>query len=64
MSSVGILAHCSVLDRGEPYDIPDFRNEEDRKLYKNDFLTPFPGDDGTPPTLPCCSNTEYKPTDR
>ena len=64
MSSVGILAHRSVLAGGEPYDIPDFRNEADRKLYENDFLTPFPGDDGTPPTLPCCSNTEHRPTDR
>jgi len=64
MSSVAILGHRSVLDGGKPYDIPDFRKEEDRKLYENDDLTPFWGDDGSAPTLPCCSNPDYKPTER
>jgi hypothetical protein len=64
MSSVAILAHRSVLDGGKVYDIPDFRNEEDRKLYENDYLTPFWGDDGSAPTLPCCSHPDYKPTER
>ena len=64
MSSVGILAHRSVLEGGKPYDIPDFRKEEDRKLYENDYLTPFWGDDGSEPTLPCCSDPDYKPTER
>lgn len=63
MSSVGILGHRSVLEGGKPYDIPDFRKEEDCKLYENDDLTPFWSDDGTPPTLPCCSNPNHKPTD-
>ena len=63
MSSVAILAHRSVLEGGKPYDIPDFRKEEDRKLYENDYLTPFYGADGSEPTLPCCSHPDYKPTE-
>ena len=46
-----------------PYDIPDFRCEEWRKKYENDRLTPFPGADGSAPTLPCCSVTDYTPTE-
>ena len=61
MSSVGILAHRSVLDGGKPYDVPDFRNEKDRMLYENDYLSPFPGEDGKAPTLPCCSHPEHTP---
>lgn len=64
MASVGILAHRSVLDGGKPYDIPDFRNEEDCKLWENDRLTPFYGSDGSEPTLPCCSHTDYKPSEK
>ncbi|MBQ9131666.1 MAG: Gfo/Idh/MocA family oxidoreductase [Clostridia bacterium] len=64
MSSVAILSHRSVLEDGKVYDLPDFRREEDRKLYENDYLTPFWGDDGSAPTLPCCSHPDYKPTER
>ena len=64
MSSVGILAHRSTMEGGRVYDIPDFRREEDRKLYENDYLTPFWGDDGSEPTLPCCSHPDYKPSER
>lgn len=64
MSSVAILGHRSVLEGGKVYDIPDFRKEEDRKLYENDYLTPFWGVDGSAPTLPCCSNPDYKPTEK
>lgn len=64
MSSVGILGFRSVLENGKPYDIPDFRKEEDRILYEKDFLSPFWGDDGSEPTLPCCSDPNYKPTER
>jgi len=63
MSSVGILGFRSILDGGKPYDIPDFRKEEDRKLYENDYLTPFWSDDGGEPTLPCCSDPNYKPSE-
>ena len=64
MSSVCILAHRSSLEGGYTYDVPDFRHEEDRRKYENDYLTPFPGDDGSAPTLPCCSKTDYKPTEK
>ena len=64
MSSAAILGHRSALEGGRVYDIPDFRREEDCKLYQNDDLTPFWGDDGSAPTLPCCSNPDYKPTEK
>jgi hypothetical protein len=64
MSSVALLGHRSVLEEGKTYDIPDFRREEDRKLYENDNLTPFWGDDGSTPTLPCCSNPNHQPTEK
>lgn len=63
MASVAILAHRSILNGGQPYDIPDFRLEECRKQYENDRHTPFYGTDGSKPDIPCCSVTDYKPTD-
>lgn len=63
MSSVAILAHRSMLEGGKPYDIPDFTKEEDCKKYENDRLSPFPSIDGSAPTLPCCSVTDYAPTE-
>lgn len=64
MSSVAILAHRSILNGGQVIDIPDFHKEECRKEYENDRLSPFYGQDGSKPTIPCCSKgTEYKPTD-
>jgi len=63
MSSVAILAHRSMLEGGKPYDIPDFKKEEDKKRYENDYLSPFYGTDGSEPTLSCCSHTDYKPTE-
>lgn len=62
MASVGILAHRSQLEKGVPYDIPDFHNEQDCIKYENDNLTPFYGENGEKPTLPCCSNPNYKST--
>ena len=64
MSSVAILGHRSALENGKVYDIPDFRKEEDRKLYENDYLSPFYSSDGKEPTVPCCSNPDYKPTEK
>ncbi|MBQ1956022.1 MAG: hypothetical protein II350_09845, partial [Clostridia bacterium] len=55
-ASVGILAHRSLLERGTPIDIPDFRKEEDRAKYENDRLSPFYGADGSEPTIACCSH--------
>lgn len=63
LSSVAILAHRSILNGGAPYDIPDFHSEECRKQYENDRLTPFFGTDGSKPNIPCCSKTDYKPSE-
>lgn len=64
MSSVAILSHRSILEGGKPYDIPDFKTEAARKLYENDRLTPFYGDDGSKPSVPCCSHPDFKPTEK
>ena len=64
MSSVAILAHRSMLEGGKPYNIPDFTKEEDCKLYENDRLSPFYGADGSDPVIPCCSHTDFKPTEK
>lgn len=63
MASVAILAHRSILENGKPYDIPDFRKEEDCAEWENDFLTPFYKKDGTEPDIPCCSDPDYKPAE-
>ena len=62
ISSVAILAHRSVMNGGQAYDIPDFHSEACRKAYENDRESPFYREDGTAPTIPCCSHPDYKPT--
>ena len=64
MSSVGILAHRSAIENGVPYDIPDFRKEEDRIRYENDHITPFWGSNGSEPTISASSHPEYKPSEQ
>ena len=59
MASVGILAHRSQMERGMPYDIPDFRKEEDRKKYENDTISPFWGSDGSEPSIYACSHQTH-----
>lgn len=61
MSSVAILAHRSILEDGKPYNIPDFKNPEERREYENDRLTPFYSTDGSEPTLPCSSHPDFRP---
>jgi len=63
MSSVAILAHRSMMEGGMPYDIPDFRREEDCRKWENDRETPFYGSDGSKPTIPCCSHPDFAPTE-
>ena len=63
MSAVAILAHRSLLQEGVPYDVPDFRKEEDRKAWENDRETPFYDTFGGTPTLPVGSDPDYRPTD-
>ena len=60
MASVAILGHRSMLEGGTPYDIPNFRIEEDRKKYENDRLTPFCKTDGSKPDIPACSDVRYQ----
>ncbi len=55
LSAAGILAWRSVLDDGKAYEVPDFRDKEARAAVANDFLTPFPNEDGSGITLPCSS---------
>jgi len=64
ISSVAILAHRSILNGGIPFDIPDFKNEEDRKKYENDNLTPFWSSDGVPPSIPCTVYEGGEPTEK
>ena len=52
MSATAILGWRSCLNHGENFRIPDFRDENDRKMYENDDLTPFPDDNGEGATLP------------
>jgi predicted dehydrogenase len=63
MSSVAILAHRSALSGGQPFDIPDFREEKWREMYENDRDIPFYSEDRAP-TIPCCSQPEYAPTEK
>ena len=62
MASVAILSHRSLLERGVPYDIPDFHREEELIKYESDNLSPFYRDDGTAPTIPCCSHSDFRPS--
>ena len=64
MSSVAILSHRSMLEGGIPYDIPDFRKEEDRIKYENDRATPFCKADGSRGDLPVCSHPDFAPTEK
>jgi len=64
MASVGILSWRSLLEGGKPYDIPDFRKEEDRVKYENDRESPFYYPDGRKPTVQCCSNPDYRPPEQ
>ena len=51
MSAVAILGWRSVLNGNIPYDIPDFRNEEERSKYEQDRQFPFPKE-GVPNNIP------------
>ena len=63
LSAVAILGHRSALEYGTPFDIPDFKSEEDRTKWEDDFLTPMWGSDGTAPTIPNTELAEYVPTE-
>jgi len=61
MSAVAIQAHRSVLAKGEAFDVPDFRKEEDRAKWENDWETPFYCSDGRTPTMSCSSHPDFVP---
>ena len=60
-ASVAILSWRSILNNNVFYDVPDFRKEEDRKLYENDHLSPFPDKNGHV-DIPC-SSKPYTPSE-
>ncbi len=62
MSAAAILALRSSLNSGVEYKIPDFRNEEERKVWENDNDSPFPDENGNA-TMPCCSHPDFKPSE-
>ena len=61
MSAAAILALRSSYNGGCEYKIPDFTDEEERKLWENDTASPFPDEDGNA-DMPCCSHPDYEPT--
>ena len=52
MAATGILGWRSCMENGSEYIIPDFKNPEDRKKWKDDNISPFPDDDGNV-SMPC-----------
>ena len=63
MAVTGILGFRSILEN-KPFDIPDMRNEEERKLFENDRETPFYASDGSAePTIRCCSDPNFVQTE-
>ena len=62
MSATAILALRSSQNGGIEYRIPDFTNEEERKLWENDNESPFPDENGNA-AMACCSHPDYMPTE-
>ncbi len=62
LSATAILGYRSALGGGAEYKIPDFRNEEERKLWENDHDSPYPDENGAA-SLPTCSNPDFRPSD-
>lgn len=61
LASVAILAWRSILNSNTAYDVPDFRNEEDRRRYEFDTISPYP-DEKFQVDIPC-SSLPYHPTE-
>lgn len=61
MSALAILAQRSALEGGKEYHIPDFRNEDERKLCDGDNASPLP-DENLNVTLPI-SPFDYAPSE-
>ena len=52
ISAVGILSWYSVLNDSKQYDVPDFKNKDDREKCRGDYRMPF-GKTLDELTLPC-----------
>ena len=52
MALEGGSGRILFLHNGAEYKIPDFSNEEERKAYENDNLSPFPDENGVA-NYPC-----------
>jgi len=63
MSSIGILAWKSALEDGKPFDMPDFKNEEERKIHENDAWNPILKEGMDKNSIPPSSIVGYEPTD-
>jgi hypothetical protein len=64
MSSVGILAWKSALADGAPFEVPDFRDEADRKKAETDNSSPFPSHTAAgAPRLPSSIARAVEPTE-
>ena len=61
MSALAIQSQRSTLEGGKEYRIPDFRNEDERKLCDGDTASPLP-DENLNVTLPI-SPFDYKPSE-
>lgn len=63
VSSVGILGWKSVVNGNIPFDMPDYKNEEERKKYENDTWNPFRKENIDPATQPPITVTGWKPSE-
>lgn len=61
MSATAILALRSSMKDGASYTVPDFRREEERRLWEDDHASPFPDETGKA-SMPCCSHPDYEPS--
>ena len=62
MSIVGILAWKSALSDSAPLEVPDFRDEAQRKLHEDDHWTPDPARSG-PRQPPSSLRGDIEPTE-
>lgn len=62
MGICGLMAIRSILDGNKPYDIPNFRNKEEREPFRYDNICTNPAVAG-PDVIPCTINDVPRATD-
>ncbi|MBE6564537.1 MAG: Gfo/Idh/MocA family oxidoreductase [Ruminococcaceae bacterium] len=62
MSTVGIQAWRSIVNGNIPFEIPDFKNEDERKKYENDTWNPIRKENIDPATQPPITVTGWEPS--